>query len=396
MHLGNPLPTLLGILMMACFCGLLARRFAVLDDVTSAHAKTLSLDGLRGILASSVFFHHAYISYLYFRTGEWIPPASRFYAQLGPTAVTMFFFISGFLFWRKMLRDPIHVGTRRLIPNRARRILPAYLLAIFMLFVMVAFMSNFQLRQPIHTVAEETLFWLLCGLPFLAGPITNGFISMPLTGGIYWTLALEWIFYFLLPLLAWFRPLRRFLLCVLLAVVASFALTFVHVTNPYLDNLHYTLQRFVHMFYAGFAIGMLAAYGLPSERVNHFLQSRWMTIVGIVLIATQMFFVPANYTFQEPLLVAPIFFMVVAGNSFFGLLTSRAFRALGAVSYSLYVLHGLLLHMLVTLLNHFHPIVAMDPLAYWGYMLVAGLMITFCAILSYRFVEKPFFARRPA
>ncbi len=396
MQLGNPLPVVLGISLMAGFCGYLSRHIAILDDVSAAHAKTLSIDGLRGILASAVFFHHASISYTFFRTGRWDRPESSFYNQLGPSAVTMFFFISGFLFWRKMLKDPASVNIRRLIPNRARRILPAYLLAILIFYIVIAFMSHFQLREPAGLAAEELISWLLAGFPYLGGPRTNGFNPIFLTGGIFWTLEMEWLFYFLLPFLAWFRTGRKLVLCVLAALVASFLIPRVPVSGFYLVSGADTMHNFTHLFWAGFVFGMLAAYGNRGELVDRILVSPWMTPVALVLLMLQIRYVPAGYNDLEPWLLAPIFFMIVAGNNFMGLLSSRAFRALGTVSYSMYVLHGLLLHLLLLLLNHYHPISSISPLPYWVCMIAFGLLITFCATISFRFVEKPFFVRRSA
>ena len=396
MQIGNPLPVFLGITLMACFCGYLSRHLAVLDEVSPAHAKTLSLDGLRGILASSVFFHHATISYFFFRTGRWDRPASNFYGQLGPSAVTMFFFISGFLFWQKMLRDPASVSVRRLLPNRARRILPAYLLAILILYIVVAFLSDFHLRESAGEVLKELVSWLLAGFPYLGGPFTNLFNPVYMTGGIFWTLQMEWLFYFLLPLLTWFRPIRKFFLPVLIAMGASFVIPRLPVTGFYRTSLADTMHTFTHLFWAGFAFGMFAAYGKRGERVDRILTSPWMTPVAILLLVVQFGYVPAGYNDLEPWLLAPIFFMIIAGNSFHGLLSSRAFRALGTVSFSMYVLHGLLLHLLLMLLEHFRPIDTIDPLPYWLCILVFGLVITLCATISFRFVEKPFFARRPA
>ena len=251
-------------------------------------------------------------------------------------------------------------------------------------------------RQSAASMAVQTISWLLAGFPYLSSPSINGIATRPLTGGIFWTLQLEWIFYLVLPLLAWCRPIRIFLLSIPLWIGATILLKHFHVSDPFLNEIRSTLQTFTHMFWAGFAIGMLAAYGNRSERVDGILRSAWMTPIAVILLALQLFLVPPDYAYYEPVLLAPIFFMIIAGNGFLGILSSRPLRALGAVSYSLYVLHGLLLHLLASLLNHFHPIPALSPLVYWGYILLVGTIIAVCATLSYRFIEKPFFARRPA
>src|SRR5258708_2116203 len=67
-------------------------------------ARVLTMDGLRGFLALGVFFHHAAIYHQYSQTGKWYLPPSRFYADLGPIGVAMFFMVTGYLFWTQMLK----------------------------------------------------------------------------------------------------------------------------------------------------------------------------------------------------------------------------------------------------------------------------------------------------
>ena len=400
MHLGNPLPVFIGITLMACVCGWMSRSISVLDEVSSAHAKTLPLDGLRGILASSVFFHHAYITYGFFRTGGWTTPASNFYAQLGPTAVTLFFFISGYLFWRKMLKAPSSVSMPILLPNRLRRIMPAYLGAVALLFALVAVISRCHLQQSPARVAIEILSWLLSGFPVMAGPHLNSFETKPLTGGIYWTLQMEWLFYLLLPALVWFRPLGKMLLLPASAILIEQGLYhFAPATEPR-PALQALLFAFVHMFWTGFFIGMLSAYANfhnPSARTGSLgpvLRSPWMTLLAAILITVQLTLVPPG-SWVGLLLLAPIFFMVVAGNSFLGLLNSRPFRSLGAVSYSVYVFHGILLHSIMMTIHHFHPLTLLSPLEYWICIMPVAILVALWSTLSFRYIEKPFFFPRP-
>src|SRR5579862_6911783 len=64
----------------------------------------LAIDGLRGYLALSVFLHHSCVWYFYLRTGKWELPPSRLYVQLGQSSVALFFMITGFLFYSKLLQ----------------------------------------------------------------------------------------------------------------------------------------------------------------------------------------------------------------------------------------------------------------------------------------------------
>lgn len=66
--------------------------------------KVASLEGLRGILAFSVVIHHACCWYNYMRIGEWTTGDSIVFGRLAVFGVMQFFYISGYLFWRKLMR----------------------------------------------------------------------------------------------------------------------------------------------------------------------------------------------------------------------------------------------------------------------------------------------------
>ena len=90
--------------LMAFVLGMAALpQFRFVDEAKSS-ARYSALDGLRGFAALSVFFHHVAITYYFIVAGEWSHAGSRFYTLLGPVGVSLFFMITGFLFWGKMLR----------------------------------------------------------------------------------------------------------------------------------------------------------------------------------------------------------------------------------------------------------------------------------------------------
>jgi len=64
-----------------------------------------TLDGLRGFLALGVFFHHAAVYHEYLSDGRWQVPPSRFYTLVGQSSVAMFFMITGFLFWSRIIQQ---------------------------------------------------------------------------------------------------------------------------------------------------------------------------------------------------------------------------------------------------------------------------------------------------
>ncbi len=102
---------------------------------SDGHNRLRSLDGLRNFLALAVVFHHGAIYHRYLVDGVWELPPSHFYTILGPIGVSLFFMITGFLFWSRLLRQHGRPGWRRLYIDRVFRIGPLYLTAVVGLLI---------------------------------------------------------------------------------------------------------------------------------------------------------------------------------------------------------------------------------------------------------------------
>ena len=73
--------------------------FRFIDTAPNAQARYTTIDGLRGFLALSVLIFHLVVTHEFIETGRWDLPRSRFHALLGPIGVSLFFMITGLLFW---------------------------------------------------------------------------------------------------------------------------------------------------------------------------------------------------------------------------------------------------------------------------------------------------------
>ncbi len=154
------------------------------------------------------------------------------------------------------------------------------------------------------------------------------------------------------------------------------------------------LRTFSHAFLCSFSIGMVAACHPWGEKVARWLSSPLAAVAGVVLLAVLMLKVPASYSPVESLMLAPVFFMIVSGNSFFGVLTCRPMRCLGQISYSVYIFHGFLLFGLTRLLDRLHPIRTISPIAYWTFIWLIALLVVAVSTFTYWFIERPFMTRR--
>jgi hypothetical protein len=115
----------------------------------------IPLESLRGILAMSVLFSHAVVTYFYFQTGVWTNPPTPFYAFLGPGPVILFFFLSGFLFWSKCLAHDGIKTYHSFLAARVRRLVPAYYVSVAIVIFLVWAKMHFKLVVPFTTFLSE-------------------------------------------------------------------------------------------------------------------------------------------------------------------------------------------------------------------------------------------------
>src|ERR1700761_6804237 len=62
-----------------------------------------AIDGLRGYLAIFVFLHHSSIWYYFHSIHEWSHLPSSLFNHLGSTSVALFFMITAFLFFSRLI-----------------------------------------------------------------------------------------------------------------------------------------------------------------------------------------------------------------------------------------------------------------------------------------------------
>jgi peptidoglycan/LPS O-acetylase OafA/YrhL len=376
----SPLPYFLISTLLWLAVAAWCRRGGIAGEAAGRH---VAIDGLRGFLALGVLFHHALFRFNLATTGRWEIPDSPFYTLLGQVAVMGFFMITGFLFWDRVQRDVDKSqrfgpgGAQRSAPidwprfygARIRRIVPMYLVAVALLLLVVAFESGGRRQVPSGALADQVFRWLcfaLLGMPDVNGvPDTKLYIS-----GVVWTLKYEWAFYWLLPFMALFATGARF------AVLAGGAVALALATDDALVLC--------------FLGGMLAAYAVNRWALFALLRTRAASLVPMALIAAVFLGFDEGYGVAQAALLAGAFFFVAHGNDVFGLLAAPASRVLGTISYSIYLLHGLLLYAGFRAVGAVVPIAAIGAGGYWALVgALAGATVA-CASLTYRWIEQPF------
>jgi len=349
------------------------------DTAPNPHGvRVSSIDGLRGILALAVFFHHTAVTHQYWQSGVWTETPSRFYNLLGQVAVAVFFMITGYLFWGKLIKEQGKPNWLKLYTGRLFRIAPLYGCAVLWLLVLVAFKTNLTLCQPALQVANEVARWFTLGL---AAPDVNAYRhTATLMAAVSWTLRYEWFFYGSLILTAFWvrrRPGHLVFTVICLTLVGLYVLLYVHAekTAPW--------PICVELFLIGMLCASLKPIGSQRRLPN------WLSSTFVALGAAALFlrFNNAN-TFVPVLLLGVGFFLVVSGCDLFGLLVSRPARRLGDVSYGIYLLHGLILTCIFSSYR-MRTFALYSAVNHWLVVTVTALAVIVVATVAHVFVERP-------
>lgn len=338
----------------------------------SALGRFASLDGLRGFLAFFVFLHHSCIWYFYLRTGKWEVPPSNLYTHFGQSSVALFFMITGFLFFSKLIDGRTKkIDWGRLFVSRFLRLVPLYLFAISLLFLLVLILSHGTLNDSIPKLATGMLRWL--GFTILGSPNLNGVESTwIIVAGVTWSLPYEWFFYFSLPLLA-------------LTVGVLPPLAYISLST--LSVAFVAIHPSIH--YLSFIGGIAAAFLVRLDFVRGFAVSNASSAIALACLATTVVASPSGFGLV-PLLMLSIFFTVIAsGNSLFGLLSSPASRTLGEFAYGIYLLHGMILFVTFNFVLGLPQSRLLSATQHWAIVIgVTPLLICVC-FLTYTFIERP-------
>lgn len=336
------------------------------------HGRFSSIDGLRGYLALFVFLSHSSNWYLYLRTGQWKSEPSNLYVHLGQSSVTLFFMITGFLFYSKLL-DQKPIDWLRLYISRILRLGPLYFFALAILALIIGYLSHWQLNSSLVALLKDFCKW--ASFSILGKPDINGIPDTNLIlAGVTWSLPYEWFFYAALPILSLATGKRPSLAYLLLGVISIGYFIF------WKPHLILTLP-----FIGGIAAALLAR----SESFCSFAKGKPATFIAIMAIVLTVACFPTAHTPVAVALLAVAFCIFACGNTLFNTLTHATSRLLGEITYSIYLLHGILLFTTFKFVVGSDFAIGLSPIGHWMVIgMLTPALIGLC-YLTFRFIELP-------
>ena len=343
------------------------------------------IEGLRGAAALYVFVFHIWQSAAEDSAGtlrQWF--AATQILQYGHFAVAAFIVISGFcLALPVALRPERGFGVRAFFVRRARRLMPAYVLVLFLSVIPFCLTA---LLQAKHISAPH----IALGLAMHVALIHNLFAaSNEYLNGPLWSIALEvqiYVVFALLLIPVWrrFGAAAQLGVALVLGLLPHFVFHTLDWTSPWLLGL--------------FAMGVGAAQLTARPEL---LRWPWRWIAAGATVIALVAMIPycdqitpdgAIWPMDVALGVAIAAFFVAAARDErlvpARLLSLPFFVVLGSFSYSLYLVHGPLVRVTGAALARVHAGTLVSVAAYAALVPV----VLAVAYAVYRVAERPFFS----
>lgn len=372
-------PPMLSLVIYVTVLALVTALFSLpvwrfVDGVASAPMSRVSaIDGLRGYCALSVVIHHAAVARVWVATGVWTPPADALFASLGTVGVSLFFMITGYLFWGKLVARDGKIDWIALYIGRFFRIAPVYWIAVTGVIAVVLYRTDFALHVSGRSMVSELIQWYSLGIVNAHDFNAYG-DARAILAGVPWTLAYEWRFYiFLLPLSLFAR--RRVHLITAVVLLAIFAA----VSMAGHSSAH---------SYLLFAIGMTVA-SLQAVRFTLIPKGTTGSLIAFAILVGTFIWCPEPYGLAQAVCLGTLFLLVCNGVSLFGVFTSKASVRLGHISYGVYLLQGF-----IFAIGFVDPTIKPWVIGsgFWLVTTAGTLLLCACSALVYARVERPMIA----
>ncbi|GAB1641286.1 acyltransferase family protein [Krasilnikovia sp. MM14-A1259] len=350
-------------------------------------ARVGGLEGLRGLAAVYVVVFHCWL--LNFpgfpaNTG----PAALGWLMYGRLAVVFFLALSGF----SLALSPAASGWRlggltRYARRRAWRILPPYWAALALSLVVAA------LVVPASHFGPPTRDTVI-----VYGLMLQDVAVAPTPNGSFWSIAVEVELYAIFPLLLF---LRRRLGVVAVAAIAVVPVAALATTVPHgtpVEGVNLLAPNLAPVFVAG----MIAAGAVSGRGRDRRMPWSWLSLLAAVpvlaVIVMRGSVWTVNHYFWIDLAVSPsmvLFIVAVAlGRPAIvrRLLDSRPLRALGAMSFSLYLINMPMIMVISRKVAK--PYVGSGLPAFLVTLLIGVPLSLLCAWLFAKAFEQPFLRYR--
>jgi peptidoglycan/LPS O-acetylase OafA/YrhL len=396
-----------------------AEQVPTLPDQATVTPRLQFIDGLRGVAVMMVVVFHAAVwgglpveglGQYYLFEGRFPIELGRLrhILSLGGAGVDIFLAVSGFcLFWPLVKHGDgtartLHIPTY--LQRRTRRIVPPYYFGLAAVFLCSYLTYSFQGPSwwPWAPNSFQNAFplqddwWLNVGTHLL---LIHGLFNSYINAyeGAYWSLSLEWQFYFLFIPLAYLARRAGILWAVLVPIVGTAlfrgacGLFFPQFLSTPVGHL-FSLSRWVE-FGGGMLAAAIVSGSLPPRLIQNF--ASLARLRGLYLLVSVAVALVLEYTGARPQWLPfawanASLALIVAGAQtgwWSKVLKWRPLVWLGTISYSLYLTHGMVYMAMALILSRTE--ISRDVRQSIYLLLGPWIAVAFSA-LFFQLFEKPF------
>jgi peptidoglycan/LPS O-acetylase OafA/YrhL len=361
-----------------------------------SNKKIFGLDFLRAIAIILVFLWH----YRRYGCPEWLTGIAKF----GWTGVDLFFVLSGYLIGGQLfgkIANNQPISPYEFYFKRFFRIIPAYLVVLILYYCIPAFNE----RDSISPLWKFLTFTMNFGLDYQnAGAFSHA-----------WSLCIEEQFYLLLPililLLTKIKVENKAFIILLSLFIFGFIMriyswqTYVApiyedkesmglIGNSYSKYVYYPTYNRLDGLLVGVAIALLFSFR-PKTVEKIMAKANYLFGLGIIILTAAYFLSQDQFSFRTAVLSYPLVsigygFLVVAVLStacFINKFNFKIFSFLATISYSVYLTHKQLNHIVQNILaNH-------DINKNWA-LLICFFISIIGGLILHIIIEKPFLVLR--
>jgi exopolysaccharide production protein ExoZ len=365
------------------------RRLRSWFEMPDSADRLLAMEGMRGIAALLVFFVHFDTLF-----GSWIQESagirvwSKFAGAFGHTGVDIFFVLSGFLIYGITLKQKFVY--KRFLLRRVQRLFPVFL-TVLGIYLCLSFLFPGESKLPEAPV--RAAIYILANIAMLPGIVR---ITPVIT--VAWSLSYELFFYLAIPLIVGGFGMRKWTTWkrtgFFLVLAAGYSVL-------YVNGILYH-HRLI-LFGAGIVLwelmqwtklpSKLPAFGEVLVIICFLLNLAMIGIYGMRTMDTQLVLSATKWWYSVGLFVT-VFWLSLYALHYNGYLNKffswDPLRWIGNMSYSYYLIHGLVLHGLKQLGYGIFPQPPYSSPA-MACLLLAALLLTLAgSSVLFLLIEKPF------
>ncbi|SEM19929.1 Peptidoglycan/LPS O-acetylase OafA/YrhL, contains acyltransferase and SGNH-hydrolase domains [Chryseobacterium taichungense] len=317
-----------------------------------------NFDFIRVLLAFIVFLGHL---------GTLSASEKLAFLQYSPIEIAVFgfFVVSGFLIARSYERSS---GLKSYLKKRIRRILPAYLLVIFLSATLLSLVSTYSFTEYFSDPqVYKYLFWNSLFLNFKA-PWLPGVFGNQAVNGALWTLKIEMCYYFCVPLLFLLFGKNNKYRNISLMIIYFLSLVYLN----YFESIHkISTAKQLPGSLSYFIPGMLIYFNF-----DFFIKNK--NILFIIALVTVWIDLIFNLVLLSPVMIGIIVLYIAYSFKFL-----NNFGKYGDFTYGIYIFHFPIIRVFTTLglFQDYNPYIM---------AVICMFVVVAVGICSWHFYEKKF------